>query len=58
MSIGMSGIRHVKIPVTDLPRSVSWYAQVMDLVPLREFVERGACAESRCAARRASSSSR
>jgi catechol 2,3-dioxygenase-like lactoylglutathione lyase family enzyme len=41
MSIGMTSIRHVKIPVTDLPRSVSWYAKVMDLVPFREFVERG-----------------
>jgi catechol 2,3-dioxygenase-like lactoylglutathione lyase family enzyme len=42
MSIGMTGIRHVKIPVTDLPRSVSWYAKLMGLVPLREFVELGA----------------
>jgi len=42
MSIGVTSIRHVKIPVTDLPRSVSWYAGLMDLVPLREFVERGA----------------
>jgi catechol 2,3-dioxygenase-like lactoylglutathione lyase family enzyme len=42
MSIGMTGIRHVKIPVTDLSRSVSWYARLMELVPLREFVEQGA----------------
>lgn len=42
MSIGMTGIRHVKIPVADLVRSASWYARLMDLVPFREFVEQGA----------------
>jgi len=42
MSIGMTRIHHVKIPVTDLGRSVSWYARLLDLVPCREFVEQGA----------------
>jgi hypothetical protein len=41
MGIGMTGIQHVKIPVTDLPRSVAWYGQLLDLVPFREFVEHG-----------------
>ena len=42
MGIGMTKIHHVKIPVTDLERSVAWYARLLDLVPLREFVEQGA----------------
>jgi catechol 2,3-dioxygenase-like lactoylglutathione lyase family enzyme len=42
MSIGMTRVQHVKIPVTNLPRSVAWYAGLMDLVPFREFVEQGA----------------
>jgi catechol 2,3-dioxygenase-like lactoylglutathione lyase family enzyme len=42
MSIGMTRVQHVKIPVTNLPRSVAWYARLMDLVPFREFVEQGA----------------
>ena len=41
MSIGMTKIHHVKIPVTDLARSAAWYARLLDLVPLREFVEHG-----------------
>jgi catechol 2,3-dioxygenase-like lactoylglutathione lyase family enzyme len=42
MGIGMTRIQHVKIPVTDLRSSVAWYAQLLDLVPFREFVEQGA----------------
>jgi catechol 2,3-dioxygenase-like lactoylglutathione lyase family enzyme len=42
MSIGMTRIHHVKIPVTDLGRSVAWYARLLDLVPCREFTEHGA----------------
>ena len=42
MGIGMTGIHHVKIPVTDLDRSAAWYATLLDLVPCREFAEYGA----------------
>lgn len=42
MGIGMTKIHHVKIPVTDLTRSAAWYTTLLDLVPLREFVEQGA----------------
>ena len=42
MSIGMTKVHHVKIPVTDLVRSAAWYARLLDLVPLREFQEQGA----------------
>lgn len=42
MGIGMTKVHHVKIPVTDLRRSVAWYARLLDLVPYREFVEHGA----------------
>lgn len=38
----MTKVHHVKIPVTDLARSVAWYARLLDLVPFREFVEHGA----------------
>ena len=39
MGVGMTKVLHVKIPVTDLQRSVNWYAQLMDLVLTREFIE-------------------
>jgi catechol 2,3-dioxygenase-like lactoylglutathione lyase family enzyme len=39
MGVGMTKVLHVKIPVTDLQRSVDWYAQLMDLVMTREFIE-------------------
>lgn len=42
MGIGMTKVQHVKIPVTDLRRSVAWYGGLLDLVPFREFVEQGA----------------
>ena len=38
----MTKVQHVKIPVTDLARSVAWYSRLLDLVPFREFVEQGA----------------
>ena len=38
----MTKVLHVKIPVTDLQRSVSWYCELLDLVAFREFVEQGA----------------
>ena len=41
MGIGITRIQHVKIPVTDLRRSVAWYGELLDLVPFREFVEQG-----------------
>jgi catechol 2,3-dioxygenase-like lactoylglutathione lyase family enzyme len=46
----MTRVHHVKIPVTDLQRSVTWYCDVMDLVLWREFIEddqlRGAALKS------------
>jgi len=41
MSIGIDRILQVKIPVTDLQRSVTWYARVFDLRLGWEFVEEG-----------------
>jgi catechol 2,3-dioxygenase-like lactoylglutathione lyase family enzyme len=31
------GLHHIKIPVSDLPRSRAWYERVFDLEPLTEF---------------------
>jgi catechol 2,3-dioxygenase-like lactoylglutathione lyase family enzyme len=33
----LSGIHHVKLPVTDLPRSRDWYVRVLGLAVDREF---------------------
>jgi catechol 2,3-dioxygenase-like lactoylglutathione lyase family enzyme len=41
MGIGLIKIKHVKLPVTDLRRSVSWYQSVLDLELHMEFVEQG-----------------
>lgn len=41
MSIGMSKVLHVKLPVRDLPTSAQWYADLMDLTLTHEFVEDG-----------------
>lgn len=41
MGIGMTKVQHVKVPVTDLRRSVAWYGELLDLLPFREFVEQG-----------------
>jgi catechol 2,3-dioxygenase-like lactoylglutathione lyase family enzyme len=46
----MTRVHHVKIPVTDLQRSVTWYCDLMDLLLWREFIEndelRGAALKS------------
>jgi catechol-2,3-dioxygenase len=34
---GLDGLRAVKLPVSDLPRSLSWYRQVFGVVPEMEF---------------------
>src|SRR6478672_10398929 len=39
--IGIERILQVKIPVSDLRRSVEWYSRVFDLRLGREFVEDG-----------------
>jgi catechol 2,3-dioxygenase-like lactoylglutathione lyase family enzyme len=41
MGVGFSGIKHVKLPVTDLTRSASWYSRVFDLELIAEYVEDG-----------------
>jgi catechol 2,3-dioxygenase-like lactoylglutathione lyase family enzyme len=41
MSGDVTGIAHVKVPVTDLNRSVSWYRELLGLEPGLEFVEDG-----------------
>jgi catechol 2,3-dioxygenase-like lactoylglutathione lyase family enzyme len=41
MGIGLTKIKHVKLPVSDLQRSVSWYQSLLDLELHMEFVERG-----------------
>jgi catechol 2,3-dioxygenase-like lactoylglutathione lyase family enzyme len=42
MGIGLTKILQVKLPVTDLQRSVSWYMSLLDLELAAEFVEQGA----------------
>jgi catechol 2,3-dioxygenase-like lactoylglutathione lyase family enzyme len=42
MGIGMTKVLHVKIPVTDLQRSVTWYCSLIELELSKEFVEQGA----------------
>jgi len=39
MALGMTKVLHVKLPVTDLQRSVTWYGRLMDLALSHEFVE-------------------
>jgi len=41
MAIGMTRMLHVKLPVTDLQASVTWYCELMDLALWREFIEDG-----------------
>ena len=41
MSIGMSKVLHVKLPVSDLQTSAQWYADLMDLTLTHEFIEEG-----------------
>ncbi|HEU4424032.1 MAG TPA: VOC family protein [Pilimelia sp.] len=38
---GLDRIAQVKLPVTDLARSVNWYRRLLDLRPWAEFVEDG-----------------
>jgi catechol 2,3-dioxygenase-like lactoylglutathione lyase family enzyme len=37
----LAGVHHVKIPVTDLGRSLHWYRQVFGLRPAMAFPEAG-----------------
>src|SRR5688500_12719241 len=39
--VGGIRIRHVKIPVTDLARSVGWYRDLLELALAAEFCEEG-----------------
>lgn len=41
MSVNIEKIQHIKIPVSNLLRSASWYARLLDLDLAREFVEEG-----------------
>ncbi|NUT32148.1 MAG: VOC family protein [Hamadaea sp.] len=41
MGLGLSKIKHIKLPVTDVRRSVSWYREVFDLELFMEFAEQG-----------------
>ena len=41
MGIGLTKIKHVKLPVSDPQRSVSWYQSLLDLDLHTEFVEEG-----------------
>jgi catechol 2,3-dioxygenase-like lactoylglutathione lyase family enzyme len=41
MGIGLVKVLHVKVPVTDLARSVAWYESLLDVELTREFVEEG-----------------
>jgi catechol 2,3-dioxygenase-like lactoylglutathione lyase family enzyme len=37
----LDGIHHLKLPVTDLERSLDWYQTHLGYVPMQEFVEDG-----------------
>jgi len=39
VGVGIAGVRHIKLPVTDLERSVVWYRELLDLELWMEFVE-------------------
>lgn len=41
MGIGLTKIKHVKLPVTDIQRSVVWYQSLLDLELNMEFTEQG-----------------
>jgi catechol 2,3-dioxygenase-like lactoylglutathione lyase family enzyme len=41
VGIGLSQIKHVKLPVADLRRSASWYQALFDLELIAEYVEQG-----------------
>jgi catechol 2,3-dioxygenase-like lactoylglutathione lyase family enzyme len=51
--VAVAGVHHLKVPVTDLARSRSWYADVLSLVVELEFRDddgtvRGLAFERRC----------
>jgi catechol 2,3-dioxygenase-like lactoylglutathione lyase family enzyme len=37
----ISGIHHIKLPVSDVRRSRAWYERVLGFEPVMEFVENG-----------------
>lgn len=41
MAIGLTRIKHVKLPVTDLRSSASWYCKLFDLELAAEYAEQG-----------------
>jgi catechol 2,3-dioxygenase-like lactoylglutathione lyase family enzyme len=41
VGIGLSQIKHVKLPVADLRRSASWYRELFDLELVAEYAEQG-----------------
>ena len=41
MGVGVSQIKHVKLPVSDLLRSATWYRALFDLELITEYVEDG-----------------
>ena len=41
MGIGLDRIKHVKLPVSDLARSASWYRELFDLDLVAEYVADG-----------------
>lgn len=41
MTLGLTRIRHAKVPVADIRRSVAWYRSVLDLELAAEFAEQG-----------------
>ncbi|MFE9324503.1 VOC family protein [Nocardia sp. NPDC052278] len=42
MPLGINKIRQVKLPVSNLAKSVAWYRQLLDLEPVFEFYEEDA----------------
>lgn len=41
MGIGLTQIKHVKLPVADVRRSAAWYRTLLDLELTAEYVEQG-----------------
>jgi catechol 2,3-dioxygenase-like lactoylglutathione lyase family enzyme len=41
VTLGLTRIRHAKVPVADIRRSVAWYRSVLDLELAAEFAEQG-----------------
>lgn len=41
MGVGLTQIKHVKLPVTDLRTSASWYCDLFDLELVSEYAEQG-----------------